>query len=100
MMKIAVVCIGTVLIMTMMSWSALALESGFAKKPVNVGNTVCPVMGTKVVPGKSLTVEYNGKLYNVCCPICVKEFKKNPEKCAAIAEEQIKKGQSGEEVRQ
>ena len=64
------------------------------KVPVNVGNTVCPVMGTKVEPGKALTVEYGGKLYNVCCPICVKEFKKNPKKYVTIVEKQMKgKGQ-------
>ncbi len=60
------------------------------KPPVNAGNTVCPVLGTPVEPGTALTVEYNGKLYNVCCSMCVGEFKKNPEKYAAIAEKQAK----------
>lgn len=64
------------------------------KELVNAGNTVCPVMGTKVEPGKALTVEYGGKLYNVCCPVCVKEFKKSPEKYVAIVEKQMEdKGQ-------
>jgi len=61
------------------------------KEPVNAGNIVCPVMGTKVVPGKALTVEHNGKLYNLCCPICVAEFKRDPEKYSDIAEKQMKK---------
>jgi YHS domain-containing protein len=60
------------------------------KAPVNAGNTVCPVMGTKVEPGKALTVEYGGKAYNVCCPICEKAFKKDPAKWADIAEKQMK----------
>ena len=72
--------------------SCVYAQAGEGKKnPVNAGNTVCPVMGTKVVPGKALTVEHNGKLYNLCCPICVAEFKKNPEKYAYIAEKQMKK---------
>ena len=67
-------------------------QAGKGKKGlVNAGNTVCPVMGTKVAPGRSLTVEYKGKLYNVCCPICVKEFKQDPAKYADIAEKQMKK---------
>jgi YHS domain-containing protein len=80
----------------MIGWQVFAKESSFAKKPVNAGNIVCPVMGTKVVPGKSITVEYNGKLYNVCCPVCVKEFKKDPEKYDRIVEEQVKRAQSEE----
>lgn len=60
------------------------------KAPVNVGNTSCPVLGTKVTPGSTQTVEYNGKIYNVCCSMCVSEFKNNPEKYVAVVEKQMK----------
>lgn len=100
MRKITVICIGVALIVTMIGLCVFAQESSPTKKSVNAGNTVCPVMGTKVIPGKSLTVEYAGKLYNVCCPVCVKEFKKNPEKYAAIAEEQVKERQPVKEMKQ
>lgn len=66
-----------------------AAEEG-GKESVNVGNTACPVLGTGVEPGKALTAEYNGKLYNVCCPMCIAEFKKDPKKYSAIAEAQAK----------
>ena len=82
-----------VIVMAGIFMISLACECAYAqakesRSPVNAGNTVCPVLGTKVEPGKALTVEYDGKLYNVCCPMCAGEFKKNPEKYVAIVEKQ------------
>jgi len=51
---------------------------------VDVGNTVCPVSGDKV-SGKHF-VEYKGKRYALCCPLCEKDFKKDPEKFIAQLE--------------
>jgi len=66
-------------------------------KAVEVGNKICPVSGEKVpVPGEkgamgeAVTYEYNGKIYNLCCPMCVKDFKKDPEKYSKIADEEVK----------
>ncbi|MFA6321280.1 MAG: YHS domain-containing protein [Candidatus Omnitrophota bacterium] len=56
-------------------------------KPVKVNNTVCPVTGQKVSGSNPVTVEYNGKAYNLCCPACIGMFKANPEKYSKIAEE-------------
>ena len=65
---------------------------------VEVGNKICPVSGDKVpVPGEKgamgevVKYEYNGKIYNLCCPMCIKDFKKNPEKYSKIAEEEAAK---------
>ncbi len=66
-------------------------------KAVEVGNKFCPVTGDKVpAPGEKGTMgdepvkyEYNGKIYNLCCKMCVKDFKKNPGKYSAIAEKEI-----------
>ena len=68
-----------------------------AAKPVEVGNKICPVSGDKVpAPGEKGTMgaepvkyEYNGKIYNLCCPMCVKDFKKDPEKYSAIADKEV-----------
>lgn len=46
----------------------------------DVGNTVCPVSGEKIEESKKATYEYKGKIYNFCCPMCISDFKKNPEK--------------------
>lgn len=46
---------------------------------VNVNNTICPVSGDKVDMKNPTTIEYDGKVYNLCCPACIKEFKKSPE---------------------
>lgn len=51
------------------------------KKPVvNVDNKVCPVSGEKIDERLKATYEYEGKVYNFCCPACIEEFKKEPAK--------------------
>ena len=49
---------------------------------INVGNKICPVSGEKIGQGglAPATYEYQGKVYNLCCPACVDEFKKDPDK--------------------
>ena len=66
-------------------------------KAVAVGNKVCPVSGDKIpapgeesAMGEPVQYEYNGKIYNLCCKMCVKDFKKDPEKYSKIAEEEVK----------
>ena len=68
-----------------------------SKDAVEVGNKICPISGDKVpAPGEKGTmgaepvkVEYKGKIYNLCCPMCIKDFKKNPEKYSTIAEKEV-----------
>ena len=74
-------------------------ETTTLSKAVEVGNKICPVSGDKVpVPGEKgamgdepVKYEYNGKIYNLCCPMCVKDFKKNPEKYSKIADDEVAK---------
>jgi YHS domain-containing protein len=50
-------------------------------------NTICPVSGDKVGElGKPVYVVYKGKKIGFCCRDCPKDFKKDPEKFAALAE--------------
>jgi len=59
-------------------------------KAVEVGNQICPVSGNKVGEmGEIVKYEYKGKIYNLCCPACIKDFKKDPEKYSKIAEEEV-----------
>lgn len=44
---------------------------------IDVGNTKCIVTGEDVGDD---TLEYQGKLYHICCPSCIKKFNKDPEK--------------------
>jgi YHS domain-containing protein len=67
-------------------------------KAVEVGNKICPVSGEKIPApgekgemGEAVKYEYNGKIYNLCCPMCVKDFKKNPEKYSKIADDEVAK---------
>ena len=68
-----------------------------SKDAVEVGNKICPVSGEKVpAPGekdamgdKAVKIEYKGKIYNLCCPMCIKDFKNNPEKYSGIADKEV-----------
>jgi YHS domain-containing protein len=57
---------------------------------VNVGNTICPVTGEKIDESAKATYEYQGKVYNFCCAMCLDDFKKNPAKYIAKVEEELK----------
>ena len=60
-------------------------------KVVEVGNTICPVSGEKIgTMGEAAHYKYKGKLYNLCCPMCVKDFAKNPEQYSKKAEGTVK----------
>ncbi|HLD87703.1 MAG TPA: TRASH domain-containing protein [Candidatus Omnitrophota bacterium] len=61
--------------------------------PVEVGNKICPVSGEKIVKstdmGEPVQIDHNGKIYGLCCPMCIKDFKKDPDKYAAIADQEV-----------
>jgi len=63
-----------------------------ASAAVEVNNQICPVSKEKVGEmGKVIKYEYNGKIYNLCCAMCIKDFKNDPEKFSKIAEDEVKK---------
>lgn len=67
-----------------------AISEEVPAKAVEVGNKICPVSGEKVGEmGKTITIEHNGKVYNLCCAMCVKDFNKDPQKFAKIAEDEV-----------
>jgi len=47
---------------------------------VDAGNKICPVTGEQIDETVKATYEYQGKIYNFCCPMCIDEFKKEPQK--------------------
>lgn len=59
-------------------------------KTVEVANKICPVSGEKIGEmGPAHKVAYQGKIYNLCCKMCAKDFKSDPEKYSKIAEEEV-----------
>lgn len=58
------------------------MDGDMMEKPVNVGNKICPVSGEEIGGdmGEGVEVEYKGKIYNLCCAMCKKDFLKDPEK--------------------
>lgn len=67
---------------------AQAAEEHSQSAAVDAGNKVCPVSGEKIDEKMKATYEYNGKIYNFCCPMCIAEFKKDPEKYIKKIEEE------------
>jgi len=66
------------------------MEENHSKSP-NVGNKICPVSGEKIggAMGKGVQVEHDGKIYNLCCAMCAKDFKKDPAKYIEIINEEL-----------
>ncbi|MDP3732461.1 MAG: YHS domain-containing protein [Candidatus Omnitrophota bacterium] len=60
------------------------------KETVNAGNKICPVSGEKIDEKMKSTYEYEGKIYNFCCAMCIDEFKKDPEKYIKKVGEELK----------
>ncbi len=81
---------------------ALGLALGLVMAPVfvnaeetaavEVGNKICPVshekIGTEGMESHKIT--YNGKMYNLCCSMCEKDFNKDPEKYTKLIDEEMK----------
>ena len=69
---------------------AQSTQEPASEKAVDVGNKVCPVSGEKIDEKLKATYEYKGKIYNFCCPMCIDEFKKDPEKYLKKVEEELR----------
>jgi len=57
---------------------ALALVSGTAAYADEPNQVKCPVMGGAA--NKRVYTDYEGKRIYFCCPPCIQQFKRNPEK--------------------
>lgn len=78
-------------------WAIAEVEAG-EEALVDVGNRICPVSGEKVGSmGPGVQVEHKGKIYHLCCAMCVEEFRNKIEKYTAIAENEVKDSQHHEE---
>ncbi len=70
----------TLLIGVMMVLALLAAGPAAAQGPAAKGKaqTTCPVMAGNV--NKQIYTDYQGQRIYFCCPACVGEFQKDPEK--------------------
>lgn len=57
------------------------------KMLAEIGNKICPITGEEIKTAHVYV--HNGKSYNLCCSMCVKPFAEDPEKYAAIAEQEV-----------
>ncbi|MDP2912161.1 MAG: YHS domain-containing protein [Candidatus Omnitrophota bacterium] len=56
------------------------MDSAAKSEAVDAGNKICPVMGEPLDEASKATYEYEGKIYNFCCTMCIDTFKKEPQK--------------------
>jgi len=71
---------------------AQTAKQAASEKVMNAGNKICPVSGEKIDEKAKATYEYQGKIYNFCCPACIEIFKKNPQKYIDKVESEIRTG--------
>ena len=76
-MKSKLLIVSSIFALVMVGRLSFAQEPAGTK--MEVGNKICPISGEKIKEGKEFKVEYNGKIYNLCCSMCEKDFKKDPE---------------------
>ena len=93
MKKIITLTLGLVFLATGLSFAQQTPSAPqTAVQAVEVGNKICPVSGNKVGEmAPPVKIEYNGKVYNLCCSMCVKTFKSDPEKYSKVAEDEVKR---------
>lgn len=80
----------------------------FAEEPPQVdavtqatelNNKICPVSGEKIDEKTKVAYEYEGKIYNFCCQMCIDEFKNDPQKYIDKVKEELK-GDSQKETKE
>ena len=55
---------------------------------IDIGNKICPVSGEEINEDIKATYEYEGKIYNFCCAMCIDAFKADPEQYIKKIEEE------------
>jgi len=68
-----------VTVMFILGMSNLSFQAA-PTQVMDVGNEICPISGERIDKETKATYEYEGKIYNFCCPMCIEEFKKDPDK--------------------
>jgi len=76
----------TKIILTLIVLSAFAFTTISVALASETSQTKCPVRGGTI--NKNVYTDYQGKRIYFCCPPCVADFKKNPEKYMKKFEEE------------
>jgi YHS domain-containing protein len=76
----------TKIILTLIVLSAFAFASVSVPLASETHQTQCPIRGGAI--NKNVYTDYQGKRIYFCCPPCVSDFKKDPEKYMKKFEEE------------
>ena len=66
-------------------------EPAEKQKAVDAGNKICPISQEAIDEKLKSVYEYEGKIYNFCCAMCIDDFKKDPQRYIKIVEEYMQK---------
>ena len=80
---------------------AAAVEPPATPAPMDVveaGNKICPVSGMAIMEPGKYTVEYEGKIYNLCSETCRETFLKDPATYVAKVEAELTNSTPGAQV--
>ena len=79
------------IIMTVLLAGSLAFAQ--AEGIVEVKNKFCPISHEEIGKGgmTPYKVTYKGKVYSLCCGMCLKDFNKDPEKYSKMLDERVAK---------
>jgi len=92
---LSVILIGALMIPVGLVWAQHGSHGAVAPKAGEVGNKFCPVSGEKVQSmGGAIKHVYKGKTYNLCCPMCIEMFNKDPQKFSRIAQKEVQEGKT------
>lgn len=67
----------------------LTVKESVSREVAAVDNKICPVSGEEISEETKATYEYEGKVYNFCCQMCIEDFKKEPQKYIKKVEEEL-----------
>ena len=88
-----IVCVGTFLFGTVgLSYSQQEEKDDMSQvmaQKIEVGNKICPVTGEEIDEKTKATYEYEGKVYNFCCVMCIDTFKNDPQKYIRKVDEEL-----------
>ena len=92
-LAIGAVLLGSALVFAQESAQPAQPAAAEETKAVDVGNKICPVSNEEVGQNgmEPYKMTYKGKIYNLCCGMCVKDFNKDPEKYSKMMDEEVAK---------
>ena len=82
-----------IVLVAVMMLSVLMLKSFADEKLIEINNKICPISHEPIGKDgmKPVKIVHNGKVYNLCCTMCKKDFMKDIDKYSKMLDEEAAK---------